>query len=489
LLRRWEGRVGGENGVLETLDIAGLKMNDLEAALYDVAFHVHAGQGDAEGAADIGEGLLRQRVAPYLNNDYNKAGLFVEYVRERAGLLIRHKTDAYTFPHRTFQEFMAACHLAGKKDYPHDAKKLIYEDPDRWRIVFILAAGHAARTHRLGMAIAAVNTLCPAGLDESEKPDAAAFHRAEIVAEALLEIGLVGVRREPDGKAVLARVQKWLVKALEADTILAPKERAEAGNILDRTGDTRFNPACWYLPDDKNMGFVKIPSGPFLMGSDKKRDRYANDEKLPQHTVTLSAYAISRYPVTVAQFRVFIEESGYQTDEDWEDENQHGNHPAVNVSWHDATAYCEWLTSKLKDRGWEIQLPTEAQWEKAARGTDGRIYPWGDESLEPNLANYGGKLGTTSPAGSFPGGASPYRIYDMSGNVLEWCRDWYDEAYYKKGPSAEPQGPEKGSERVLRGGFWYFHARYCRAAFRNRNLPGNRRGYVGFRLARLPGQQ
>lgn len=114
LLRRWEARVSGEDGLLEKLDLSGLKMNDLEAGLYDVAYHVHAGAGEGE-TADVAEGILRERIAPYLNSDWNKAGIFVAHVRERAGLLIRHKPDAYTFPHRTFREFMAACRTTSIK--------------------------------------------------------------------------------------------------------------------------------------------------------------------------------------------------------------------------------------------------------------------------------------------------------------------------------------------------------------------------------------
>jgi predicted NACHT family NTPase len=160
LFRRWKGHIGkGEQGLREALEMPHLKMDDLLAGLYCVAHLAHSGQRDALGTADIAEEVLLKHLKPYLGNDWNRAERFVQYVRERAGLLIRHKTDAYTFPHRTFQEFMAACHLTGLKDYPHEAAHLVREDPDRWRIVFILAAGHARRS-QLGNAISAVGKLC-----------------------------------------------------------------------------------------------------------------------------------------------------------------------------------------------------------------------------------------------------------------------------------------------------------------------------------------
>jgi hypothetical protein len=118
LLRRWEARIGDEQGILEALNVPGLKMSDLEAGLYEVAFRAHSGQSQAEGTADVAEADLRQWLAPYLGGSWDRAGQFVDYIRERAGLLIRHKPEAYTFPHRTFQEYLAACHLLAHKNYP-----------------------------------------------------------------------------------------------------------------------------------------------------------------------------------------------------------------------------------------------------------------------------------------------------------------------------------------------------------------------------------
>jgi formylglycine-generating enzyme required for sulfatase activity/energy-coupling factor transporter ATP-binding protein EcfA2 len=537
LLRRWESRVSGEEGVLERLDMPGLKMSDLEAGLYEVAFRAHRGAKEAEGTADIDEADLRKWLAPYLGDDWNKAGVFVDYIRERAGLLVRHKGEAYTFPHRTFQEFMAACRLVGMKDYPGEAARMVRGEPDRWTEVFVLAAGYAARTHRLGEAIGAVNSLCPQEVMKVARLDGPALRRARLAGEALLEIGLVGVRREEAGRAALDRVQDWLVAAMGADEMLGSRERVEAGDTLAHLSDPRFRADARYLPDESLLGFVEVPAGPFLMGSDKAQDGDAYDDELPQHTVELPAYYVARYPVTVAQFRVFVNADGYREPRYWREAAALGvwqagqvkgrrddeprdrpydygepfnlsNHPVVGVTWYEAVAYCRWLTERLQEwegapeplagllrgEGWRVRLPSEAEWEKAARGTEGRLFPWGD-GPDPDRANYGDTgIGTTSAVGCFPGGASPHGVLDLSGNVWEWTHSLWGTR-----PGAPdfryPYDPEDGREdesagsdvfRVLRGGSFYFVSGGVRCAFRLRNFPVFGYGDWGFRLVVAP---
>ncbi len=198
LLRRWEARGGDEEGIVEALSIPGLKLSDLEAGLYEVAFRAHAGQSQQEGTADVAEKDLREWLASYLGGSWDKAGQFVDYVRERAGLLIRHKPDAYTFPHRAFQEYLAACHLLAFQDFPGEAARLARGDSDRWREVFILAAGQAARSHRLSSALSAVNALCPRGCAAKEMADED-WLAASLAGQSLVEIGLIGVGRDALG--------------------------------------------------------------------------------------------------------------------------------------------------------------------------------------------------------------------------------------------------------------------------------------------------
>ena len=224
------------------------------------------------------------------------------------------------------------------------------------------------------------------------------------------------------------------------------------------------------------------------MGSDPRRDADAYDDEQPQHTVNLPyEYYMARYPVTVAQFEAFVQASGYKPgNEDWG--RGLPNHPVVYVSWHDALAYCEWLTARLREwsetpeplaqvlraAGWCVTLPSEAEWEKAARGSDGRRYPWGDDP-DPNRANYYETgIGKTSAVGCFPGGVSPHGVEEMSGNVWEWTRSlWGPE--WDKLTFPYPYKPDDGREqlqapdtilRVVRGGaFWNDH-QLARCAYR-----------------------
>jgi formylglycine-generating enzyme required for sulfatase activity len=215
---------------------------------------------------------------------------------------------------------------------------------------------------------------------------------------------------------------------------------------------------------------VYIPEGEFIMGSDKSRDSRADDDELPQRKVYLDGYWIYKYEVTVAQYRKFCNETGRQmppVEPSWVWQN---NHPIVCVTWDDAVAYCNWAG---------VQLPTEAQWEKAARGTDGRIYPWGNVWDASKCNNLNTKQ--TTPVGSYPAGASPYELMDMAGNVWEWCADWYDANYYASAPAQNPPGPSSGTERVLRGGSWYYGPNLVRVADRFRVNPVGRGIGFGFR--------
>jgi serine/threonine-protein kinase len=240
--------------------------------------------------------------------------------------------------------------------------------------------------------------------------------------------------------------------------------------------------------DGVSMEFVHVPAGEFLMGSDKKKDPQTFEWELPQHKVDLSEYWIGRFPVTVAQFTAFIKASGRQCSA--EANPKKGDHPVTQVSWNDADAFCTWLTRLIQASGQKnlkVHLPSEAQWEKAARGTDARIYPWGNQKLSDKLCNYGRKVGSTTPVGQYsPQGDSPYGCVDMAGNVWEWTQDWLDSNYYQHSAGKDPGGTSSGEHRVLRGGSWLDSGWVVRAALRGWGSPDLRSVDIGFRCAASP---
>jgi formylglycine-generating enzyme required for sulfatase activity len=220
--------------------------------------------------------------------------------------------------------------------------------------------------------------------------------------------------------------------------------------------------------------FVTVPAGKFLMGERRVEFEVLHDCRF------------SIYPITNAQYAEFVTAVKRNPPKHWQDgkypqELEH--HPVVNVSWHDAKAYCDWLTTRLREEGRlrdgeVIRLPTELEWEKAARGTDGREYPWGNE-FDPKKANTSESgVGSTTPVGQFREGVSPYGCYDMAGNVWEWCESWYGE------DPANP--PKEGRSKSLRGGSWDVTAGGARSASRYDDPPGLRYVLLGFRCVVAP---
>jgi formylglycine-generating enzyme required for sulfatase activity len=265
--------------------------------------------------------------------------------------------------------------------------------------------------------------------------------------------------------------------------------------------------------NDGHGDYVLVPEGEFMMGDNFDE---GNADEIPVHTVYLDAYYIGKYKVTNGEYGKFIDDGGYVLSEYWsaggfgeygnEPEHWnsmkdrgggiagHENYPVVGVSWFEAMAYCRWLSSKT---GKNYRLPTEAEWEKAARGTDQRRYAWGNE-IDKSYANYdhGQDRNTMSlrPVGFYDGSmrdgfrikdnASPYGAFDMTGNVSEWCFDWYDMEYYSRSPVENPKGPGSGSSRVLRAGGYVDSAYYQRAAGRHKMGAHFKSYKTGFRCVR-----
>ena len=239
---------------------------------------------------------------------------------------------------------------------------------------------------------------------------------------------------------------------------------------------------------------VRIPAGPFLMGSSERQVQQAFaaglDEEWtkaegPQHTVELPEYAIGKYPLTNAEYQAFVRESGHKPPRHWDGQDypeELGGHPVVNISWEDALAYCRWLSDQT---GRNYRLPTEAEWEKAARGTDGRLYPWGDEPPDKTRCNHGRHVGHTTPVGQYsPRGDSPYGCADMAGNVWEWTQSLYVDYPYEASDGREDL--EASGRRVRRGGSFVDDGKVVRCACRYWIDPYNLNIYRGVRVVVAP---
>ena len=461
LLWRWEGLKNKTPGLRALLVEAGLQEVDLKRVLRALAFAAHQGSGAEETTADIAEGVLWKalgKLHPQRSLDW--ADRVIVQIKERAGLLVEREPGIYAFPHRTFQEYLAGSHLAVQPDFAAQAQTLS-EEASFWREVILLAVGRQVHVmETLAQPLALVAELCPANCVD----DDSCWRRVWLAGEVLQETGRNRVLQCQQGCDLLARVRTRLCRLVE-EGHLAARERAEAGTVLAVLGDDRDFDAL-----------VEIPGGPFLMGEGKKC-----------HQITLPSYKMGKYPVTVGQFRRFVEVSGYKP-RDSDCLRGIPNHPVVRVTWHDARAYCQWLTGVWRaegkiDPGEDVRLPSEAEWEKAARGAaDRRAYPWGDAWHEEYCNSDDLGVNGTTPVGIFPEGASPYGCLDMAGNVWEWTRSLFKGYPYQAEDGRE--NLEAGAEglRVVRGGSFRYCRNYARCASRDGNVPSSGDGYLGFRV-------
>jgi formylglycine-generating enzyme required for sulfatase activity len=245
---------------------------------------------------------------------------------------------------------------------------------------------------------------------------------------------------------------------------------------------------------------VHVPAGPFRMGS-SAADKLASDDERPQHRLELPVYWMGKTPVTNAQFQPFVEGEGYTNSKYWIeagwqwrqseklvkprywDDSQwnDADYPVVGVSWYEAVAYCRWLSAQT---GQEFRLPSEAEWEKTARGADGRIWPWGNAWEQRRCNTKEAGLGKTTPVGQYPAGASPYVALDMAGNVYEWWATRWRKSYpYQIEDEWQAVYLAANNRPVLRGGSWYDEQKHVRASYRVNIDPRTRRGGIGLRVA------
>jgi formylglycine-generating enzyme required for sulfatase activity len=279
-----------------------------------------------------------------------------------------------------------------------------------------------------------------------------------------------------------------LLSSLQSDTLpvaLSPRDPHPVPTIISLIG----------------LELIRIPSGPFLMGSNWAPNEAMLDCEKPQHLVNLAEFYIGKYPVTETQYAVFLKLSSLGGSLPLKRAKPLAGreyHPAVEVSWHSAVAFCSWLS---EETGHTLRLPSEAEWEKAARGTNGRLYPWAetvrprDNVIGPEYSNYlDARFGGTTRVDAHPKGVSPYGVLDMAGNVWEWTRSFWGEIgaeprySYPYNPTDGRESPDVADDvlRVLRGGSYNSGASFVRCASRHNALPGKRLPDIGFRVVLLP---
>ena len=392
-------------------------------------------------------------------------------IEPNCGLFSRLSGGEIEFTHLTFQEFMAAKHI--------DYMDLDYNDfleNDWWAETILLYTGLVSLERKKRSNDIVEEILNTKQEDENTK-------------RRLWLLGSRALRDFQPSKRddkVVALARDKLYELIETNASI--EERFEAGEIVGALGDPRI----------KADNMVLVTGGKFMRGSSED-DAYAYPDEKPQREIYLKNFMIGKYPVTNGEFKEFIDDGGYDREEFWtrkgwlwrvekkiseplfwHDRKWNApNFPVVGISWFEASAYVKWLSEKT---GYRYRLPTEAEWEKAARGTNGLKYPWG-EHFDKNLCNSSeSRLLRTSSIGIFPKDKSPYVCFDMAGNVWEWCSDWYNDNYYADCSGRKPKGPSSGADRVIRGGFWLSNARNCRSANRDHDDPRSRGSGLGFRL-------
>lgn len=525
LIHRWNSRKETLNSTgrdrLQDQDLSAWLRGgrtELRRLLEKLAFEAHGRAQSEEGCADVPKKDLIYGLTKTSKDEKVHPDKLEEYVKDCMGILIERGHEVFGFPHRTFQEYLAACYLTSN-GFPKQISDLTRQDPQRWREVAQLVGLKVNTAHSV---LALAERL--SGKDWA-KPDA----WGTLIAGEFLAESDCCQQFDDFEKDQFAALRKRLAKVLGKSSLPAT-ERALAGRLLAQLGDPREE-----VVTPGAMAFKKVSAGSFWMGAGE-HDGDAFDNEKPGFENCLDYdYFLARFPVSNAQYRQFVAAGGYRQPRCWPEAAAYGrwkdgklkvttysyldftpetedacgpadygiplgldNHPVVGVSWYEAMAYCRWLTDCLKgvqgtakpiserlDQGWCATLPSEAEWEKAARGTeDIRIFPWGSDP-DPDRMNFREtEVASTSALGCFANGKSPFGCDDMVGNIYEWCRTPWQEDY--KDYRNELEAKDKETSSVLRGGAFYHYRSHVRCSCRFGGSPWGRNGYLGFRVGFSP---
>lgn len=427
-------------------------------------------------------------VAPVLQASEAQAQAFLDEEALQSGLLVSRTEGEVEFWHLCFQEYLAALELATSGDYWEILSQARRLHDDRWSEVVLLLGGCLRRFGGLRAAKRFLDKILATGTGRVGLARAVG-----LAGRVLADVKPYG--GDPSvGTAYSAALDATLAifkSPDQGERIVNELVRVEVGEVLGQAGDPRLaNP-------HKNL--VAIAGGTFRMGSqlmdpqEPNFDPEAYEDESPVRRVTVSPYLLGRFLVTVQEFYQFIDagvegfldrrwwsklgwrwrrQGKCDRPASWRKQLRHPNRPVTRISWYEADAYCRWVGGRL---------PSEAEWEFAARGNEGRRFPWGNEEPDGRRANFTYNVGAPSPVGIYPLGASPEGVQDLAGNVWEWCRDRFGP--YPAHDEVDPTGPRSGYSRVSRGGAFGYPSMRLRSSFRLEFDPGKRYEFLGFRVA------
>jgi len=495
----------------------------LRSSLEELAFTIHLEQGSKEDTADIDEIELLRTLMPLCNNSEILANptLLISYLIQRAGLIITRGVGIYTFPHRTIQEYLAACYLTNN-DYPYKLAELTKKEPEKWSEVALLAGAKAGRGSMFA-AWALIQNLLP---DDSQimLPASDSWNYLLASQAAIETVDLKNVRGLD--KNTLEKIKNGLYSILEHGD-LPPKQRAQVGRNLGKIGDFRdgIDPL---LSSIDNMEFCYVPAGDFIAGGASQQETNIVDYGFYKDKYVCDLlkydYWIAKYHISVAQYSEFIRSTGYQTT-NIEFASDIRNHPVRLVSWQDVVYFCQWLNnlfSQFLPEDFEITIPSEVEWEKGARGgilipdkeiclpiskiksigrtslikneLVDRIYPWGNDFSSDYLNSDESMIGDTTALGCFSQGTSPYGAQDMCGNLWVWTRSlWGDSP--QKPDYGHPYARSNIKERIdvqdetihsVRGGSYGYSGMCCQIGYRGWEYPKVTSWDLGVRLVIVP---
>jgi len=521
LLGRWTRRRAPEPSVAESLGI--LDPEHLRPVLESLACGVNEQRNPEQDATAFGvESLLGILFRAGFQTGLHDVP---DYLTQHAGILVSPEAGEFVFVHRSFQEHLAACELTYpqpeeripavpvERRFPQGLVRRVLERPDLWENVARLAGDELLAQQRendlwrlLVEMVRPYLTKSRSSTSSEKSNFSDGVQAAFLALEIARQYNLFAVERDEfDPLAHSAGVLRRVAVAVLTDyENFEPEQRLIAGQLLGSRPGLDPRPGVGIV---ETQNFVSLPDIAWVKIS--KLDQNGQDTFIYQEEKHESPddFWMARYPITYAQFKTFKDaDDGWRNSHWWDglalnDQDSPGeqrfpvwNHPRENVSWYQAIAFCRWLTEQARQHpkllpeevrdnpDWRNSLPTEWQWEKAARGHDGRQYTWGSDTYQPGYANINEtresagphNLQSTSAVGMYPQGATPSGLLDLSGNVWEWCLSKYDNS-----GNIQVSGSET---RVLRGGSWYSYHNFASAVRRNRRYPLGRFGGLGFRV-------